>query len=672
MELVAVYRTSAGKTLTVGEKLAWGGQGEIYAVTSSPEVVFKKYLPRALADDPTLERRLATMTARPPAQWREPGTGHVTLAWPTETVSEYGRFAGFLMPAIDTDTTVHLHRVTNPSDRRKATGRTDWTQRFTWQYLLRTAANLAYATRLLHDIGVVIGDFNESNIRVTHQARVTLLDCDSMQVIDPVTTQRYFCPVGRAEFTPPELLNADWKSTFRHPTSDLYALAIHLYQLLLEGEHPFRGIWAGAGEKPHEPELAHSGIWAQQAVGPLSPRPKSIPIGTLLPPDIVELFRRAFEDGATNPTARPTAEQWHRALTTLEATLVTCSVNASHAYPGTLRGCPWCRHAASSGQRPLPALKVPPAQRVVSSPLAPSPPTRAQQKAARKADNGDSLSGRGRYARAESAYRAAIAADPQLLRAHLGLATALCNLGRYQEGERAARDAVRLDATAARAHGVLGRALIALKRYEDAETSIRKAISLDSSVASYHANLAFALNECKQYAKAINECRTAIGLDPGLGHAYSHLGFALGMLGQAREAETACRTAIDLNPGLAAAHSNLGYALIAQDRYLLAAKACRDAIKLDPALARAHGYLGAALFGEEQFAPAERECRNAIRLDPAMALAYLFLSYSLYAQAQHQDAAAFYRKAVQLEPEYRKMRYQYLRGASWLVGRFGS
>jgi len=146
------------------------------------------------------------MAGRRPAEWREAGSGHMNLAWPSEVVLADGRFAGFLMPAVDTRQTVELHRITNPTDRRTATGAAAWTKEFDWRYLVRTAANLAHATHVLHAAGVVIGDFNESNIRTWREARVTLLDCDSMQIRDPVSGEWFFCRVGRPEFTPPELL----------------------------------------------------------------------------------------------------------------------------------------------------------------------------------------------------------------------------------------------------------------------------------------------------------------------------------------------------------------------------------------------------------------------------------------------------------------------------------
>jgi WD40 repeat protein len=340
-----------------GQRLAGGGQGEIFAVVSHQELVFKRYLPRTLAQDQSLERRLSVMTGRP-VQWREPDSGHLTLAWPTDLVRDDGRFAGFLMPAVDMDRTVGLHRITNPTDRAAATGPTSWTRDFTWRYLVRTAANLAHATAVLHQAGVVIGDFNDSNIRAWREARVTLLDCDSMQIRDPGSGERFFCRVGRPEFTPPELARADWARTVRHPSSDLFALAIHLYQLLLEGEHPFRGRWNGPGEKPAVSELASQGIWAHRGSGPLEPRRAAIG-ASLLPGEILGLFHRTFEDGATDPLARPTAAAWYHALDALADQLRTCADHPAHVYPASHLHCPWCEYVPPPAPSPLPAPPAP-------------------------------------------------------------------------------------------------------------------------------------------------------------------------------------------------------------------------------------------------------------------------------------------------------------------------
>jgi hypothetical protein len=225
---------------------------------------------------------------------------------------------------------------------------------------------------VLHDAGVVIGDFNLKNIRVSKQALVTLIDCDSMQITDPAGGERFFCSVVMPEFLPPELVGASLHKTVRHPSGDLYALAIHLYQLLLQGEHPFRGMWTGNGEKPQIPDLARDGMWALRSGGSLTPRPSAIG-ADILPANVLELFRRAFEDGAGDPGRRPSAAQWRDALNDLGNQLGRCPRNPSHWYVRTLSTCPWCRHVGSpTNQNPLPP--IPPMPPIAT--VQPAPPWR--------------------------------------------------------------------------------------------------------------------------------------------------------------------------------------------------------------------------------------------------------------------------------------------------------
>ena len=112
--------------------------------------------------------------------------------------------------------------------------------------MLRVATNLASAAQALHDAGYVIGDFNERNIMVRKNALVTLVDCDSMQV--PSSTGKPFlCEVFRPEFTAPELLHVNLSKQMRTPESDRFPLAVHIYQLLMEGPQSFRGGLARPG-----------------------------------------------------------------------------------------------------------------------------------------------------------------------------------------------------------------------------------------------------------------------------------------------------------------------------------------------------------------------------------------------------------------------------------------
>jgi len=374
LDIHSLALAGGGALEVLTPELAVGGEGAVYRVREPADQVLKHYLPKVLASKgPILAAKVQAMVDNPP---NDPtaGIGHVSLAWPRAVVvDDSNRFAGYLMPLINTSSSVELHMVSNPADRKRSAKAPPWLGGFTWEYLLRAATNLASAVQALHDAGYVIGDFNERNVLVWMNALVTLVDCDSMQVPGPSGTS-FLCEVTRPEFTAPELLHANLANEIRSPESDLFALGVHVYQLLMEGRHPFAGIWHGGGDKPERHRLAEQGLFVQ-----LGDRRLTAQLGT--PPfaifndDIRALFVRCFAEGASDPKRRPTGEEWFRALQDLANSLVTCTTAASHRYPGHLGvACPWCeldkgatvitaRHTAI--QVPLPpalAPNRPPAQ----------------------------------------------------------------------------------------------------------------------------------------------------------------------------------------------------------------------------------------------------------------------------------------------------------------------
>ncbi|HEY0812043.1 MAG TPA: beta-propeller fold lactonase family protein [Pseudonocardia sp.] len=327
--------------LDVGPPLSQGGQGTIHVVLDAPERVLKRFHEAELARASDLEERLRAMVALRPAGWRE-ASGHTMLAWPSDVVLDGSRFVGHVMPRLRLADVVELHVLANPSDRSDPRSATPgWVRGFTWRHLVRTGANLALAIDVLHRSDYVVGDFNERNVLVRFDTRVTLVDCDSMQVPNPRSGPPFLCGVGRAEFTAPELLDVDLATTPRRASSDLFALAVHVFQLLMEGVHPFDGVWHGDGEKPRRHQLARHGLFAYAGDPRLRPRPSAMPFD-LLPQEIRELFTRAFVLGAADPDARPTGREWHDALGRCAADLRTCAAAERHVYPAHHAHCPWC------------------------------------------------------------------------------------------------------------------------------------------------------------------------------------------------------------------------------------------------------------------------------------------------------------------------------------------
>lgn len=300
-----------------------------------------------------------------------------------------GRPVGYLMRRIDTAMAVEIHTMSNPFNRANPLpGTAQWTANATWAHLVSVAANLCLAVQVVHGVNAVIGDFQERNILVSDTTRVTLVDCDSMQFRGP-DGHWFLCGVGRPEFTAPELAAVNLRTEPRGTQSDLFALAVHIYLLLMGGNHPFmRGVWAGPGEQPSALELAGSGYWADGPGSLLRRHPLTPPV-SFLPAAVRSLFVRAFTDGARDPSRRPPAEQWRRALLDIKTT--TCR-RGGHHIPVSLTSCPWCGIDAERARRkkgsvisgvemqrisPIPHTAPPRPVQPNAKPLSPSKPAKA-------------------------------------------------------------------------------------------------------------------------------------------------------------------------------------------------------------------------------------------------------------------------------------------------------
>src|SRR5262249_6837665 len=148
-------------------------------------------------------------------------------AWPTATLHDArgGLLVGFLMPRFDGYRPIHT--LYSPAHRRTAFPEADWA------FLLTAAMNCAAAFDAIHEQGHVIGDVNQSNVLVSHQALACLIDCDSFQVRTPDRVFR--CEVGVGPYTPPELQNVNFREVDRTANHDRFGLAVLVFHLLFMG-----------------------------------------------------------------------------------------------------------------------------------------------------------------------------------------------------------------------------------------------------------------------------------------------------------------------------------------------------------------------------------------------------------------------------------------------------
>jgi sugar lactone lactonase YvrE len=344
---VRVRTERTGRIFDLREPFRSGGEGAIYEVPHYPNLVAKVY--HAQRRTPERIAKLQIMVAHPPVNPTE-HLNHPSIAWPTELLRDTAtnQLVGFVMPRVRQ--MLPLSEVYNPRARRRQL------PLFNYRYLVRTARNLCAAVQAVHQAGYVIGDLNESNVLVSDQALVTLVDADSFQVRDPKTGVVYRSLVGKPEYTPPELQGCSFADVDRQPEHDAFALAVLIFRLLMEGFHPFDGVYGGRGEPPEMGARIRNGYfpYARGRTG-IEPSPLAPPF-EMLHPDLRALFVRCFAEGHRNRRVRPRVEDWLEALEGAEDALQQCGQNEQHYYWVHWSGCPWCaRQQALGGRDPFPS-----------------------------------------------------------------------------------------------------------------------------------------------------------------------------------------------------------------------------------------------------------------------------------------------------------------------------
>ncbi len=327
-----------GKSIWLDESVGRGGEATVYRVRGQTGCLAKIYEPKPRSNYPD---KLAWMVGHPPKNPTR-SIAHPSLAWPFDLLYDSNdKLVGYLMPHIHA--AVPILEVFNPRLRLATL------PRFDRRYLHRTARNLSATLTALHACGYVVGDLNESNVLVTPSALISLIDTDSFQVQEAHGNQIVYhpCPVAKVEYTPPELHDLAISSVVREPEHDFFALGVIIFQLLMEGSHPFRAQWLGSGESPPIETRIAQGVFPYTAsAGSLVKPPKGAPDLNQLYPSLSELVLRCFTDGHNDPQQRPDPEQWERALVQAENALVQCPNH--HFYSNHLPECPKCHTATTS------------------------------------------------------------------------------------------------------------------------------------------------------------------------------------------------------------------------------------------------------------------------------------------------------------------------------------
>ena len=318
-----------------------GGEGAIYEVTTSADLVAKIYhsiLPDERANKirvmiPLRNDRISKL-----------------VAWPLDLLATAGSRApiGLLIPKIPGGK--DIHRLYSPKSRIADFPHADW------RFLIRASANTARAFAVVHEdrAGCIIGDVNHGSVLVSQDATVRLIDCDSFQLI--AAGRRFLCEVGVETFTPPELQERSFRGVVRNQNHDNFGLAVLIFLMLFMGRHPFAGKFLGGPDQiqiPRAIKECRFAYGARRATVQME-RPPGTPPLSIVGDEVGFMFERAFAKEMTGG-GRPTPRDWFESLERLEKSLKRCSANPSHWHRNDTP-CPWCPIEGATGVILFPSI----------------------------------------------------------------------------------------------------------------------------------------------------------------------------------------------------------------------------------------------------------------------------------------------------------------------------
>jgi len=327
----------SGLQYNLSTLLKSGGEGEIYDIIGKPNLVAKLY--KTGKTNQEKEFKLLKMVSDPPDK-----NMLSQIAWPQEVLYKSGSFVGFIMQKLKINEDLNVIYEYGSSAKY---------QHMLWENRIIIAENLCIVLEAIHHNDHICGDLNPKNISVDpNTGYVVFLDTDSYHIQDG--NKIYRCDVGIPEYLPVEvqkkmrggftLANVN-PSPFSKDT-DNFALAIHIFQLLMNGVHPFAcAIMAGHSSvtAPQPNDNIEKGVFPFMQNIPGIKIPVFAPEIGILPANIQTLFGKAFISGHTSPNARPKPQEWRIALKTLRQNLKNCSQVSYHQYDNNLPVCPWCK-----------------------------------------------------------------------------------------------------------------------------------------------------------------------------------------------------------------------------------------------------------------------------------------------------------------------------------------
>lgn len=297
------------ETTTLNQIIGSGKEGTVYSLENVQTEVVKIFSPRRRQQK---RLKVKEMVRNQPQQITDNKSKPPDLVWPLEVVQTVpdSEFLGYSMPRLNiTEFDNALKYARNSLSHSESTSEARYS----------AALNLALKVALVHVNGHAVGDMHHTNILV-NDGHVTLIDCDGFHISGK--SRDFGGSTFWPRYEPPDTRRRG-DTVHEVQLSDQFGLAVHIFQFLMAGFHPF--VATGSEATSGSTEAAIHGNrfpYKDPDPGRLEP-PRHAPDYGKLPSDIKALFDAAFISGKEKPANRPAAIDWLNTLADLSYTDVS-------------------------------------------------------------------------------------------------------------------------------------------------------------------------------------------------------------------------------------------------------------------------------------------------------------------------------------------------------------
>lgn len=281
------------------EKKAQGGAGEIWTLKGHSNYVAKIYHETVDLDD--YENKIEAMLAsRPDFETHAIDSNlYPECTWPVSSITEKGRFKGYIMPKIDFSASKSLERFLHKKSRA-----VDGLSNFAG-HRFNIAYNLALNVKKIHARDHLIVDLKPKNILVhRNDLYVSILDTDGFKIS---SHNGHIYPAQ--QFTPNYIATEYIKKKPQDVSvqQDLFALAVIIFRLINNGLHPFQASMKRSSKTIQQ--MVEKSYYAYGSDGPGKLIPSKFSEHAYWPEELTLAFDQAFKS-----RHRPSAQDWQDLL----------------------------------------------------------------------------------------------------------------------------------------------------------------------------------------------------------------------------------------------------------------------------------------------------------------------------------------------------------------------